>query len=275
MKILRDFIITVILLFVLVGEKAFSDDVKAIFVGQWIWCEKDKMIYEEVISDMPSLLPGIWVSTMGFSNGQVTQQVALPPYYLGENRRIALVVRFDDQFNKIWAGYDLEIVIKQLNKKLDWLINNTGLEQGKIAEIQLDYDCPVRKLYQWSKIVKGLTISGALKNQNVWLTSLPSHMKEKNYGDWFRDIVKGHILQVFDTGFPVAKASILSEYTKKQEMNFRIGIGVFERKLKSGQTEHHVWFNHIGLFSADPHFKGVWIFPGGIPYRNIFPGGNV
>lgn len=248
-------------------------------VGQWIWCQRDKMLYQESITRLPALLPGIWVSTIGFSKGQVTQQVALPPNYVEKVKRVALVVRFDDQFSGIWQVSDLNIATKQLNEKLGWLIFETKQMGIEIAEIQLDYDCPVRKLELWSKIVSQLTITGALQNQDVWLTSLPAHVQEKYYGDWFRNIVRGHILQVFDTGFPITKAPILAEYAKKQRMNFRLGIGAFERKLRARkgsnqQTEHRAWFNRIELFSADPHFKGIWIFPGGMTYRYIFLGGK-
>ncbi len=255
----------------------FSGEKNSI-VGQWIWCQRDKTLYQESITQLPALLPGIWVSTIGFSKGQVIQQVAFPPNYVEKVKRVALVVRFDDQFGSIWQVDDIDTIVKQLNEKLGWLIIETEQMGVEIAEIHLDYDCPVRKLERWSKILSQVTNS-ALTKQDVWITSLPVHIQNKRYSKWFSGIVKGHILQVFDTGYPVAKAAQLAEYAKKQKMDFRLGIGAFERKARSAKkgnvlTEHRAWFDSLELFSTDPHFQGIWIFPGGKTYLNLLSGGR-
>ena len=107
-----------------------------------------------------------------------------------------------------------------------------------------------------------------LSGRSVWITSLPEHIRVKEYDNWFSGVVAGHILQLFDNG-PGFGTDRVAEFTKllsSEKINFRIGLGAFERKSK---TRHGEWFSQLAQFSNQPGFRGVWIFPAGMPYQPV------
>jgi len=112
----------------------------------------------------------------------------------------------------------------------------------------------------------------SLKSRRLWITSLIAHLKNSGYGDLFRDSVQGHILQVFDTGdaFKNHSPEALNEMLAGQKMPFRLGLGAFERKFSAtSASDHRDWFSALPVFSSNPWYRGLWIFPGGKPWTGL------
>ena len=162
-----------------------------------------------------------------------------------------------------------------LNERLTRLLEAAERSGGRMREIQLDYDAPERRLPRWATVV-GLLGAQSLRGRSVWVTSIPSHLRHpRAYGDLFRNVVAGHILQVFDTGDEYSKASsaALANRVEDANMPFRLGVGAFERQLGGTRTTTHTkWFMGIGEFARRRGFRGVWVFPAGREWTvNIAP----
>jgi hypothetical protein len=135
----------------------------------------------------------------------------------------------------------------------------------RLTEVQLDYDCPTRRLERWAGVVRRLS-GGALAGRTVWVTSIPAHVAVQGYGRHFQGAAAGHILQVFDTGDPYSPeaASRLDRQLARHELPFRLGVGAFERELAPGRlTDHRRWFEAVPRLARNPWFRGVWVFPAG------------
>jgi hypothetical protein len=212
----------------------------------------------------------VLVATITVERERVVAHLALSPSYVGAPSGTALVVRFDDGFHALWSLADGEAARVAVGEKLAWILARAAAMGVRVAELQLDYDCPTRRLREWSLLLGELT-AGVLRGRPVWITSLPAHMAVTQYGDWFRPVVTGHILQVFDVGPSpgVADAPRLAALARAQRMPFRLGIGAFERvrgPARIRATEHGRWLDVAGEFATDPSFRGLWVFPGGMPW---------
>ncbi len=152
------------------------------------------------------------------------------------------------------------------DRALDSAINVLRSRGGSAAvhTVQLDYDAPQRALPAWAGSVRFLT-SHALSRDSVWVTSIIAHLREPAYGDLFRDVVCGHVLQVFDTGeeATAAKVSEAVRLAGRAGIPFRLGLGAFERQTRGGLTEHRAWFATVPHFAAIEGYRGLWIFPAG------------
>jgi uncharacterized protein DUF3142 len=242
-------------------------------VGQWIWCDADRRHFEAARAGDPSLVPALFVSTITVESGAVVQHLALPPTYVDAPGGAALVVRFDDSFHAFWSLGDGAAARASVAGKLAWILERADAMGVRLVELQLDYDCPVRRLREWAALL-GELASGPLAGRTVWITSLPAHVAVAEYGDWFRGVVAGHVLQVFDVGpaLTVADAPRLAAVARAQRMSFRLGVGAFERVRGPERvrvTEHGRWLDAVDEFADDPTFRGLWIFPGGMPWRRV------
>ena len=246
------------------GALAMENGVKQDFIGQWVWSSRDAKIFRDTRLNVPNLVPCIWVGTISVSDGKVVQRLANSPDLAGQEGPVAVVIRFDDSFNSVWGKKAVPVVAEELDKRLNKLTGILADSGTDVQEIQLDYDCPIRHLEYWSKVVRALK-NGSLKGRDVWITSLPCHIQEPRYGSWFRSSVTGHILQVFDTGVSCDTATVngLAGCLRKQQLAFRIGLGAFERIKESKSTDHRSWFYTLNTFSSIPEYRGVWVFPGG------------
>lgn len=247
----------------------------AMRTGQWVWCDADRRSFAAAAPRLPTLVPAVWVGTIGVSDGEVTLSLAHPPNYVESPNGIALVVRFDDSFHHFWELPDGAAARARVAAKLSWLLAESERMGVRPVEVQLDYDCPVRRLHAWSDLVRELA-GDALRGREVWLTSLPSHLQVDEYGSWFRSLVAGHILQLFDNGPEVgpAQAAQVATLLARQQMPFRLGLGAFERRLPNRLplpaaylTDHGGWFEQLPRLSADPLYRGAWIFPAGMRWR--------
>jgi hypothetical protein len=245
--------------------------------GQWVWCDADRRSFAAAAARLTSLVPAIWVGTIGVGDGDVTLTLAHPPTYVESPNGVALVVRFDDSFHRVWGLPDRAAVVAQVAAKLKWLLAESEGMGVHPVEVQLDYDCPERRLQSWSEVVRGL-VGDALIGREVWLTSVPAHLRVDDYAHWFRPLVAGHILQLFDNGpeFGPERAAQVVGLLARQHMPFRLGLGAFERAKPSrvpsagvatNLTDHGGWFERLPEFSRDALFRGAWVFPAGMRWR--------
>lgn len=244
--------------------------------GQWIWSPQDARIFDETSERIPGLIPSPWLATFGYSDGRIAMKLALSPG-LAPRGPIAAVLRFDESFHRAWEGMTAAELAAQLEAKLAELSLRIAGAGGEVREWQLDYDCPRRRLPDWSETLKRLA-AGALKDRPLWITSLVSHLADPEFGRRLQGTVAGHILQVFDTGESPERhpPDLLSARLTAQNLPFRLGLGAFER---SGPvrpvTEHRAWFAALPAFSNNPWYRGLWVFPGGRRWVSLLPATEV
>lgn len=243
-----------------------------LLLGQWVWSKRDAELFTSAHATFKNLSPAIWVSTLFFEDGQVRQKLALSPSLI-TGIPTAIVVRFDESFHGAWEQKSSADLASEIDAKLAELLHLVQSNGAEANEVQLDYDCPVRRLPAWAEVLEKLKAS-SLRGRNVWITSLVSQLRDPDYGKLFRNAAAGHILQIFDTGetpsqqLPESIDALLSQAA----LPFRLGLGAFERKLPAKKlTEHRVWFATLSLFTQNPYFRGLWVFPGGQPWTGLLP----
>ncbi len=243
-----------------------------LLLGQWVWSKRDAELFTSSQATFKDLIPAIWVSTLFFEKGHVRQKLALSPS-LVPGVPAAIVVRFDESFHRAWDGNSTAQLAGEIDAKLAELLSLVNTNGAEAKEVQLDYDCPVRRLALWAEVLQKLK-AASLQDRNVWITSLVSQLRDPDYGKLFRNATAGHILQVFDTGetpsqqLPESIDALLSQAA----LPFRLGMGAFERKLPAQKlTEHRLWFATLSVFTQNPYFRGLWVFPGGRPWTGLLP----
>jgi hypothetical protein len=244
--------------------------------GQWIWTTSDAQQYERVVTQVRDVVPGILVSTLKLTDHQVTQQIGLWPGTERAPGGVALVVRFDDSLHDIWRSKTVARDVVEIEAKLRWLLQSAAQADVTVREVQLDYDCPNRRLAAWADLLARLR-SDVLRKVPLWITSLPTHMQNPRYGILFTGTIAGHILQLFDVGtqLTIADARSLAAQAEGQGLPFRVGLGAFERIQPSSLqqadpvllTDHSSWFAALPAFATQSHFRGAWVFPAGMPWH--------
>jgi hypothetical protein len=175
------------------------------------------------------------------------------------------VFRFDDGLHRAWDGHRPDALASRLGPLLRARVDDAELGGVCVQEVQLDYDAPVRRLGEWAELVTALA-DGSLRGRELWITSIPAHLRDPGYGARFAGHVRGHILQLFDTGLrhDATVALEISRRLARQELAFRVGFGAFERRSASGRrTDHAAWLGSLPLFAKLDGFSGVWVFPAG------------
>ena len=240
-------------------------------VGQWIWSPTDEKIFLESRKILPDLVPCILVSTITGSQGTISQSLRGNPKLGKSGPPIAIIVRIEDSVHELWNFQQTEKIGHDLDSRLHRLMELLAAADVNVVEVQLDYDCPVSKLSSWAQAVRIIS-TGTLEGKSVWITSIPAHLNDPNYSALFRQSVKGHILQLFDTGVSCTQDSVnrLSDRLRKQGIPFRIGLGAFERACSGRITDHQLWFSALSSFAAIPGYQGIWIFPGGRKWLDLY-----
>lgn len=240
-------------------------------VGQWIWSRSDERVFLEAREALPDLVPGIWVATITASHGAISQRLGCSPVIGKPIPPVAIVVRIDDSLHHLWTTRAADQIAVDIDARLHKLMRLLAAAEVRIGEVQLDYDCPEKRLRAWARVVRIVSL-GSLQGRPVWITSLPVHLKNPNYSMWFRGAVKGHILQLFDTEVSCNEETLrrLSGQLSRQGVPFRIGLGAFERRGFGKRTDHQSWFSALPSFAAIPGYRGVWIFPGGKKWLELF-----
>ncbi|MDZ7629923.1 MAG: hypothetical protein U5K74_00860 [Gemmatimonadaceae bacterium] len=115
-------------------------------------------------------------------------------------------------------------------------------------------------------------VGHSLAQDSVWVTSIIAHLREPSYGALFRGAVRGHVLQVFDTGEEASEVRIAEavRVVRRAGLPFRVGLGAFERETKRGRTEHRAWFSAVPRFARVDGYLGVWVFPAGQRWVSFF-----
>lgn len=240
-------------------------------VQQWIWSKTDWEVFAATRKRVPDLREAIWVSTLMFEDGKVVQRLALPPAASSTRQEVAIVVRLDDSLHSAWEQYDDRTLAALLGARLTVLLNHVAAAGVHAPEVQLDYDCPVRHLKRWARVVGQLS-RGPLAGRSIWITSLVSHVHGTGYGDLFRGAIAGHILQVFDTGgdaMPPDAGSLVALLTAER-LPFRLGVAAFERVLPGERrTAHRRWFADLPIVARSPWYAGLCVFPAGRPWAHL------
>lgn len=235
--------------------------------GQWVWSVADSALFAAA---GPAATPGVWVATIRPSpaGDSLQQSLALPPT-VGGGAPIAAVIRFDAALHSWWGEQSDATTARLLDQRISALLALLDRSGVAVAEVQLDYDCPVRLLSRWSRVLHRLRRS-SLAGREVWVTSLVAHQRDPRFGARLRGAADGQIVQLFDTGDRATDAQLaeLERLVPRQRLPFRIGLGAFERRLPSGRTtDHTVWFGAVRRFRTWPGYRGLWVFPAGQPWR--------
>lgn len=233
--------------------------------GQWLWSRADRPVYLDARATLPGLRPGVWVSSITFDTTErrLVQHLALPPTLVPGP--IAIVIRFENGMHQAWDRADDAALAVEADSAVGAVLRLVRGAGVTVAEVQLDYDCPVRRLPRWAAVV-GKLADGSLRNEDVWVTSLVAHLREPEYGGLFRGKVTGHIVQVFDTGEEPTPARVdeLQHLLRRQRLPFRFGVGAFERRLGADSTTDHLgWFAVRQRIALLPQYRGLWVFPAG------------
>lgn len=223
-------------------------------LGQWVWTQADAELLTEATT------AGIFVGTVRADDG-VRWSRALSPALSVPSSARAAVIRFDDSLHGHWDDPGFEA-------KLTHQLESILAQLGPFAEVQLDYDAPVRRLARWGGLVRRWS-DGPLAGRAVWVTSIPAHLSRPDaYRRAFAGAVDGHILQVFDTGLSCSPRHVerLSVQAAETALPYRLGVGAFERV---GHTDHGCWFRQWRRLGHAPGFEGLWVFPAGHAYRHL------
>ncbi len=233
-------------------------------LGQWIWTRTDLARFSESAAVRPGLEAGVFIGAVHCD--AATRQL-VPTVGLAASDphvdSVTVVIRFEDGLDRCRTPDD---ATQRFDVSLDSAVRvlRTRAGQTKVSAVQLDYDAPQRMIAAWAGSVRFLH-THALTSDVLWVTSLIAQLREPAYGDLFREVVTGHVLQVFDTGEPASATQIQEalRLARRVHMSFRLGLGAFERDTKSGPTEHRAWFATVPQFAAIHGYRGVWVFPAG------------
>jgi hypothetical protein len=239
-------------------------------IGQWIWTRADLSRYAESAPLAPGLQAGVYIGSIhcDSTTGTLLANAGLSPAAAG-TAAFASVIRFEAGLDNCRSAHDTAMTF---NVSLDSVVHVLRSRGGSVPvrEVQLDYDAPQRALGAWAASVKFLG-THALATDSVWVTSLIAHLREPDYGDMFRGVVRGHVLQVFDTGEAAGAAQVdeAIRLAARARMPFRVGLGAFERDTRNGRTDHRAWFATVPRFAAVNGYRGIWIFPAGLRWISL------
>ena len=243
--------------------------------GQWIWTRADLARFSESRVQRPGLEAAVFIGSIQCDtiSGQLVAQAGLAAS-VAQVEPVTAVIRFEDGLERCRAAAVTDADFAQRLDSAVYLLRSRS-RTVPLAAIQLDYDAPRRALGKWATSVAQLQLH-ALRGDTVWVTSLIAHLRDPSYGALFRGVIRGHVLQVFDTGEPatVAQVDEAVRLARRAHIQFRIGLGAFERETRSGRTDHRAWFASVPQFSAIDGFRGVWIFPAGQRWLSLLTRGT-
>jgi hypothetical protein len=225
--------------------------------GLWVWNRNDVAVFAREKAKRPELVPGVLIASLLGRSGELVRRRGLSPARV-ESDRVAAVVRIEDSVHELWDQSD---VYAQLDRELTATLREARATGVEIQEIQLDYDAPARRLRDWARVVKQLARS-SLAGVPLWITSIPSHLEDPDYGRSFSGAVVGHELQLFDTGLACTdrEQQALADRLSKHQLAFRLGVARFERLNGSA---HACWAKAAEGLARLPGYAGTWVFPAG------------
>lgn len=228
-------------------------------VGQWIWTARDVRLFADARVRQPALLPAVLSATV---RADLSLRRGLSPAVGGVHA--AVVVRLEDGVSRALEQAD---GAERLDRALTELVAEIRAAGVTPSEVELDYDAPVRSLAGWASVVRTLS-RRSLRDYPVWITSIPAHLDDHDYGTLFRGSVRGHILQLFDTGLPALGVNVtrLGERLAAARLPFRVGIASFERgRGRTPATDHRLWARAAAEYARLPGFSGTMVFAASAP----------
>lgn len=229
--------------------------------GMWVWTRSDIPVLEREKSRRPGIVPGVLVATLVRDGDRLVRNRGLSPARV-EAERVAMVVRLDDSVHRAWDSGD---PFPEIDRELADALREAHATGANIAEIQLDYDAPTRRIRDWASVVQRLARS-SLQGLPVWITSIPTHLEDPDYGRAFAGAVVGHELQLFDTRLTcnASELSRIEARLQKHALAFRLGIARFERAHDGRTTTAHgCWSQLSERLERLPGYAGTWEFPAG------------
>jgi hypothetical protein len=230
-------------------------------LGQWVWSEADAELFREARAAHPDAVAGVHVATVRWDSG-FRNDLALAPTIVGD-APVAVVIRVDDSAHAAWDELTDEAFAEGLDAALARVVTLVRSRDVEVVEVQLDYDCPVRRLDRWARVLEHLR-AGSLSGERVWVTSLVAHVRDPAYAG-LRGVVDGHVLQVFDTGDDASTAAEVGDLAVAAGLPYRLGVGAFERD----GTDHRAWFSRTPEACLAPLCEARWVFPAGRPYLDL------
>lgn len=229
--------------------------------GMWIWTRADVPVLERERTRHPAVVPGVLVATLVRDGERLVHNRGLSPARV-DAERVSMVVRLDDSVHRLWESGD---PFSAIDRELAAALREARATGANIVELQLDYDAPARRLRDWANVVQRLARS-SLRGLPVWITSIPSHLEDPDYGRAFAGAVVGHELQLFDTRLTCSASELarISAHLQKHALAFRLGVARFER-ARDGRatTAHGCWSRLAEELHSLPGYAGTWEFPGG------------
>ena len=236
---------------------------QAIRDGVWIWTRTDAAVFANRGDLALNARPGVLVLSIDDDGaGALVGRRGLSPASVGAVE-LAAVVRIEDAVAPHLANPSA--LLAELDARLASLRRELDDGGTKVAEVQLDFDVPVRRLDAWASVAGGVAAS-SLAGVPVWVTSVPSHLADARYGALFQPAVAGHVYQVFDTGLGCNPAEIARarDHLERAAMPYRIGVATFEREKNGAQTTQHAcWASATRVLWTSPRYAGAWVFPAG------------
>jgi hypothetical protein len=233
-------------------------------VGQWVWSRKD-LAPLEAVRTLGPVAAAVQLAEVRFHGGVIDAQLRLPPDVV--KGTTAFVIRFDDSLHAAWAA-DLTPTLDAALARVLGLAVRTGAEP---RVVQLDYDCPTRRLGDWARVVARLQEPGAaLAGREVWVTTVPSTFLAPEFPVLFQGHVAGHVAQVFDTGTPWTheRETAWVRALDAAKVPFAIGLGGFERAGQPG-APNASWVRALPALEASAFFRGAWVFCGGQDWSGL------
>ncbi|MCA9632214.1 MAG: hypothetical protein KC766_31390 [Myxococcales bacterium] len=246
-------------------------------LGQWVWTTRDAQRFDEAHARDTALVPALLVGSVKREADQLRVTRGITPAATGA-RRVAAVIRLEDSVHPALSDQGPKAFAERLETLVNPLLLDVGKSGVELVELQLDYDVPVSKLGLWADTLKVLR-KGPLGFVSLWITSIPSHLSDPDYGERLQGAVDGTILQLFDTGLDcnAANQRRLAAQLRRHGLPFRIGVGAFERArratgktLPAAATNHGCWLERSISFRSDPLYRGTWVFAANQDTDDVF-----
>ncbi|WP_295455426.1 DUF3142 domain-containing protein [uncultured Thiodictyon sp.] len=227
-------------------------------VGQWVWSRRDLPTLEQARRVRPDVAAAVNIADLSW-DGQVRTRLRLPPGLAGPPAM--LVVRLDNSFHHAVP----EPAGAQLNQALGRLLAAVDPALAALP-VELDYDAPITRLPVYAAWLDTFR-AGALQGRAVWITTLPSQLRDPGFGARFASRVDGIVPQVFDTGEPWTpqRAASLAADLARAAIPFALGLGGFDRP----GTRHAAWLAALPTLAELPTYRGTCVFPAGFDWSPL------
>lgn len=238
--------------------------------GIWIWARTDAEVYAARGPLAARAIPGVLVLSLELdASGELRGRRGLSPAIRGA-KQVAAVIRIEDSVAPRLE--DPAALAAEIDARLGSMLAEIDTSGVALAEVQLDFDVPVRRLGAWAEVA-GALARGSLARTPLWVTSIPAHLADDRYGALFSGQVAGHLYQTFDTGLACNPREIAKARAQlvRAGLPYRVGVATYERARDGKRTTgHRCWaqaspqLRHAGLHA------GSWVFPAGRPVDDAF-----